>query len=189
MDEPDEPEFNISRLRRDTEANMTWEGTTNVLSSEVVRHVMKKGNLEIWDAWMGRAIQGVQDEVLRKALQESWTVMVEKFRGRELAEALAEGRQMMFSLAWTVSGMLMCYDAQRDGNEVAAELARRWVLDGEGVSDFVIPDVMYSTGRKRTGTETQRANWDCKVVWGVDLPEREVRGYRSEKTVELAAKL
>ena len=30
MDEPDEPEFNISRLRRDTEANMTWEGTTNV---------------------------------------------------------------------------------------------------------------------------------------------------------------
>ena len=27
MDEPDEPEFNISRLYRDTAANMTWEGT------------------------------------------------------------------------------------------------------------------------------------------------------------------
>lgn len=42
MDEPDEPEYNISRLYRDTAANMTWEGTTNVLSSEVVRHLVKQ---------------------------------------------------------------------------------------------------------------------------------------------------
>src|SRR6201999_1153408 len=56
MDEPDEPEYNISRLYRDTAANMTWEGTTNVLSSEVVRHMLNGNNLDIFSSWFEQKV-------------------------------------------------------------------------------------------------------------------------------------
>ena len=49
LDDPNDPEFNISRLLRDTAANMTWEGTMNVLASEVVRHVLNGDHLDIDD--------------------------------------------------------------------------------------------------------------------------------------------
>src|ERR1700759_215464 len=70
MDEPDEPEFNISRLYRDTAANMTWEGTTNVLSSEVVRHLLNKDgrHLSAFGDWVELASSRIRDTELKNAL-------------------------------------------------------------------------------------------------------------------------
>jgi len=186
MDEPDEPEWNISRLMRDTAANMTWEGTTNVLASEVVRHLVKGGNLDLVSRWLTRAMDQIKDHDMRAALQEAWGVLEAKLRAeRELGDVLADGREIMFSFAWTVSGVLLAHDAQRDGDEVAGEVARRWVLDAEGgVGEFVLRDVVYRQGKGRAGAEIDsgRANWDCRLAWGTDLPEGErVRGYREMK--------
>ena len=178
MDEPDEPEFNISRLRRDTEANMTWEGTTNVLASETIRFLMKGKSLEVWESWMGRAVEGVEDGACRDKLGSAWEVVRGKLNG-DLGSVLAEGREVMFSLAWVVSGMLLCYDAQRDGSEVAREIAQRWVLDGEGRGEFVLPECLQRPTGKRIIKEPERANWDCRIAWGVHLPKERVFGYRS----------
>ena len=178
MDEPDEPEFNISRLRRDTEANMTWEGTTNVLASETIRFLMKEKSMAIWEDWMGRAVGGVKDDACRDSLRRAWEVVRGKLKG-DLGSVLAEGREVMFSLAWVVSGMLLCYDAQRDGSEVAKEIAQRWILDGEGRGEFVLPECLTKAGGRSVSSEAKRANWDCQIAWGVDLPEERVFGYRS----------
>jgi len=186
MDEPDEPEWNISRLMRDTAANMTWEGTTNVLASEVVRHLVKGGNLDLVSRWLMRVIGEIEDEAMNAALQAAWSVLEGKLRAeKDLGDVLAEGREIMFSFAWTVSGVLLAHDAQRDGDEIAGEVARRWVLDAEGgVGEFVLRDVVYREGKRRAGAEidTGRANWDCRLAWGTDLPEGErVKGYREMK--------
>lgn len=182
MDEPDEPEFNISRLYRDTAANMTWEGTTNVLSSEVVRHMVNGSNLDIFSAWFERKVLGgIKDSTLRSALDASWSTLKRKIQeGKEdLASALADGRQIMFSITWLVSGALLAHDAQRDGNAAAMEVARRWVLDGEGgVGEWVMPDVA-STSNRRTRDVRERLNWDCRLVWGIDLPRDAALGYRA----------
>ena len=183
MDEPDEPEYNISRLYRDTAANMTWEGTTNVLSSEVVRHLLNGHNLNEFDGWLRPAISGLQDQQLRETLSQSWDTLhlsLEDGR-RDLRYALADGRQTLFSLAWVVSGMLLAHDSQRDQNAAALETARRWVLDGQhGMGDFARSDIVFTDKHARRGLSRQeRLNWDCRLVWGVDLPKDAALGYRA----------
>ncbi|TKA83044.1 hypothetical protein B0A55_00817, partial [Friedmanniomyces simplex] len=185
MDEPDEPEHNISRLYRDTAANMTWEGTTNVLASEVVRHLLKDDNLEVFGVWIEDSVLStLRDRELRTALTAAWTALRRKLReGRsDLGAALADGRQLMFSLAWVVSGSLLAHDAQRDGDAIATEVAHRWVLRGEGgVGEYAFPDVVHAAsaaGPQPTQTSKDRLSWDCRLVWGVDLPAGAATGYR-----------
>ena len=182
MDEPDEPEGNVSRLYRDAAANVIWEGTTNVLASETVRHLCNKGNLAVFDGWMTRAMHGIEDEEVKKGLSASWTLLLQKLKtGKESLEVLlGDGREVMFSLAWIVSGMLLAHDAQRDNNDEAREVARRWVLHGEGgVGEWVLADVVAAARKQaRVATLEDRAEWDCRLVWGVDLPEGGAKGYR-----------
>lgn len=184
LDEPDEPEVNVSRLYRDTAANMTWEGTTNVLASEVVRHVLNGGNLEVFGAWFeGKVVAGVRDRELREAVGGAWEALKGRLvEGRaDLGAALAEGRQVMFSLAWVVCSGLLAHDAQRDGDAEAVEVARRWILDGEGgVGEFAFPDVVHAATRRRVDAR-ERLNWDCRIVWGEDLPADAALGYRVSK--------
>jgi len=164
---------------------MTWEGTTNVLASEVVRHLLNGKNLEVLSAWMeGAVIEKVRDEDMRAALTASWAVLKSKLdEGRsDLGAALANGRQLMFSLAWVVSGSLLAHDAQRDGNAAAMEVARRWVLHGEGgVGEHAFPKVVHSAAnaRRQVLSSRDRLNWDCRLVWGVDLPTDAAIGYRA----------
>jgi alkylation response protein AidB-like acyl-CoA dehydrogenase len=191
MDEPDEPEFNIARLMRDTAANMVWEGTTNVLSSEVTRHILKGGHLELLSGWLTRSICMVQDEEMRSALIESWSKLnaILETGKQDLASILAEGRQVMFSISWIISGMLLAHDAQGDGHENAGEIARRWILDGEGgVGDYAFQDVVYSHARRRDISQKTRSGWDCRIVWDVELPTQAALGYR-EAATDLTAKL
>ena len=181
MDEPDEPEFNISRLYRDTAANMTWEGTTNVLSSEVVRHLLNGKNLDIFSSWIEEAVlRKINDADLQGALSASWQVLKQRLGDgqADLASALADGRQIMFSLAWLVSGALLAHDTQRDNDATAVEVASRWILDKEGgVGEFVLPSVVFASASRKTDAR-QRRNWDCRLVWGVDLPSDAALGYR-----------
>jgi alkylation response protein AidB-like acyl-CoA dehydrogenase len=182
MDEPDEPEFNISRLYRDAAANVIWEGTTNVLASETVRHLLAKGNLEVVERWVRRVVGDVENGELRRALIASWEVLSQRIAAgkNDLTAILGEGREVMFSLAWVVSGMLLAHDAQRDGNIEAEEVARRWILHGEGgVGDFVLPDVVGAARDHARGSRLEhRAEWDCRLVWDVDLPKDGATGYR-----------
>lgn len=181
-DEPDEPEFNISRLYRDAAANVIWEGTTNVLASETMRHLVNKDNLSTFNRWMTRTVQEVQDEESKEALSAAWMQLLHRLAaGKEHLEILlGEGREVMFSLAWLVSGMLLAHDAQRDGNAEAQQVARRWILYGEGgVGEFVLADVVASARANATvSTLEDRAEWDCRLVWGVDLPKGGATGYR-----------
>lgn len=186
MDEPDEPEYNISRLYRDTAANMTWEGTTNVLSSEVVRHLMNKNNLDVFGEWIEKSVYAIEDDSLKPTLERAWKSLVEHMETRrhDLATLLADGREIMFSLAWVVSGILLSHNAQRDGNETAVEVARRWVLDGEGgVGEYVLKHVVdHGEHPQRRYSDRERINTDCRIVWSVDLPSNAAAGFRVPTT-------
>lgn len=192
LDEPDEPEVNISRLYRDTAANMTWEGTTNVLASEVVRHVLNGENLEVFEGWLdGRVIGGIRDDEMREVLRVSWGTLKGRLVGgrKDLGAALAEGRELMISLAWVTCGGLLAHDAQRDGNAEAMELARRWILDGEGgVGEFAFADVVHAGAKRRKRDVKERLDWDCRIVWGEDLPADAALGYRPPAHVQASGK-
>ncbi|KAL2811715.1 hypothetical protein BJX63DRAFT_273538 [Aspergillus granulosus] len=193
MDEPDEPEFNISRILRNTLVNSIWEGTTNVLASEFVRFLVKGKNLDIFGGWMERVIGLVAPGEIRDALVDAWRA----WRGRvdvsrsgsesgsdlegkvRVENVLADGRRAMFTLAWILCGSLLVLDAQRDGDGVTGEIAQRWVLQGEiGVGDSVWRDIVFP--RKHTVADEQSIRWDCRIAWGEELPAVAV-GHRSMK--------
>lgn len=173
MDDVDEPE-NIARAFRDVSVNAIWEGTTNVLSSEVMRHLLNKNHLQIFNNWLGGAITRVKNAELRKVLQDTWSVLhshLEKHR-EYLFDALANGRSIMFTVAWIVSGTLLGIDAGRDDDPVANEVAKRWIINQEGISrEYILAEIDAVAPRKILQGGKERAEWDCKLVWGIDLPD------------------
>ena len=121
----------------------------------------------------------LESDSLWTQLSGSWYTLRSRLaEGRkDLAVALADGRQIMFSLAWVVSGALLAHEAQRDNDATAVEVATRWILDGEGgVGEFGFPGVVHTKSTQRDGRD--RINRDCRLVWGVDLPEDAAAGYR-----------
>ncbi|PKX97270.1 putative acyl-CoA dehydrogenase [Aspergillus novofumigatus IBT 16806] len=165
MDEPDEPEFNVSRI---------WEGTTNVLASEMVRFLLARDNFAVFAGWVERVLGMIRREKLARALGQAWTAFKGKV-ARNVASVLADGRRVMFTLAWILMG---------HGDAVAAEVARRWILAGEGgVGDTVYRDIVKPY--EADGDEKDHARWDCRIVWGQELPEVQVAGHRSLKKNKL----
>jgi alkylation response protein AidB-like acyl-CoA dehydrogenase len=184
MDEADESEHNVARILRDMNVNAIWEGTTNVLASELIRHILKKNHLEIFSGWLQRAINGVENPSYRDSLDKSWQNLNRRLSGSKnnVPEALANGRRLMFSLAWIVIAMLLATDSQRDGDEVAKEIARRWIVNGEGgVGEWKLPDVGVVGPDAQVQEGLERAKWDCRLVWGVELPKNAATGQRLVK--------
>ncbi|KAL3490507.1 hypothetical protein BJX62DRAFT_140673 [Aspergillus germanicus] len=185
MDEADEPEFNVSRILRNTLVNSIWEGTTNVLASEFVRFLVKgQGeNLVVFAGWIERVLASIAPGEMRGVLLQAWTAWKERVSGAvaggKVESVLADGRRAMFTLAWVLCGMLLVLDAQRDGDGVTREIAMRWVLQGEiGVGDTVWRDIVFP--RRATAVDEESVRWDCRIVWGEELPAVAV-GHRSMK--------
>lgn len=179
MDEADEPEFNISRILRNTLVNSIWEGTTNVLASEFVRVLVRGDNFSVFAGWVERVLRLLGAGELREALTEAWGVFKGKIQSMEGSMILADGRRAMFSFAWILNGLLLVLDAQRDGDAVTTEIARRWVLQGElGLGDTTWRDVVYP--RKTSDVSEETVRWDCRIAWGEELPAV-ASGHRSMK--------
>lgn len=188
LDEPHEPEFNVSRLWRDTASNSVWEGTTNVLASETIRHLTNGKNLAAFDTWMADCIGHISQNVFRSTLEIAWKGLASKLASGQheqgLVGVLAVARQIMFTLAWLISGILLALDAQRDSDAVASEVARRWILEGQGIpGEFGFPDLVYRhcVTSSEGMSQRERTGWDCRIVWGVELPLEASTGYRIAK--------
>ncbi|KAH8423760.1 putative acyl-CoA dehydrogenase [Aspergillus melleus] len=182
MDEADEPEFNISRILRNTLVNSIWEGTTNVLASELVRHILKDDYVVVFSSWVGRVLGLIKNAEFSRVLKRVWSSFLTRLSATEHARLiLADGRRAMFTLAWVLCGALLALDAERDGDGVAGEIARRWILAGEGgVGDMVWRDIINRPVHASQAILTdEHLRWDCRIVWGVELPARQVSGHRS----------
>lgn len=181
MDEADEPEFNISRILRNTSVNSIWEGTTNVLASETVRFLLKAGNMEIFASWLDRTLSLIRTESLCNALTAAWSALRARFSTKNQAPAtiLADARRYMFTLAWILCGTLLAVDAERDQDGMSVEIACRWILHAEGgVGDMVFHDIVTVRSGEPTDGE-QHLEWDCRIAWGVELPANRASGHRS----------
>lgn len=122
-------------------------------------------------------------------LQNVWSALRPKLEAgqdeKSLIGELGVGRQIIFSLSWLVSGMLLSLDAQGDNDNPAREIARRCVLEGQGVpGEFAFTDLIYqrsALAQDRKPTNRERTEWDCRIAWGVDLSPNASVGYRVAK--------
>lgn len=180
MDEPDEPEFNISRLLRSVAVYPIWEGTTNILASEMVRFVLKENNLEVLSRWFTRVSSLIHTPALRDVLKQSFASFVSLVKSTPKANLLSDARRVMFTFTWILAGALLALDAERDGDNALMEIARRWILQGEGgVGESVFRDIVKPYGSSESELDTEHVRWDCRIAWGVDLPVKQAFGHRS----------
>jgi alkylation response protein AidB-like acyl-CoA dehydrogenase len=178
IDDPDDSEHNVARMYRDLTVNAIWEGTTNVMSSELLRFISVRENLGVLSKWVGRNVERIVDETHRNALRRSWESLHARLEVGtfDLEEVLGDGRRGLFSLGWVVCGLLLVADAERDGDALAAEAARRWVLGGEGgVGEWVFHDVLrVGNDDFRPSDVRTRAKLDYKFLYGEDGGREEV---------------
>ena len=129
--ENEDMEFNIARLFRDANVLSIWEGTTDIMATDMLRVLKGKQGAEVLrvlEAWL-QQVAGPETT----SLQERWWRWVMRIRGAGLEELQVVGREVMLELGRILAGVLLFVDAERDGDEVAAEVARRWT-GGAGTS-------------------------------------------------------
>jgi alkylation response protein AidB-like acyl-CoA dehydrogenase len=122
----------LPRLLRDAQVLSIWEGTTNVLSLDVLRAVQRTSALSAWSADVRRRISGIRDETLLPCAQRVGAALVRieehaaraQQVGSEAQEAGARG--FAYSLARTEAAMLLTEHAAAERDAATLAAARRW---------------------------------------------------------------
>ncbi len=127
----DEQQFNVARLFRDANVMSIWEGTTDVMASDVVRVMKGKdgGNIrKQFNEWVSWRIEGWGGEwevaeLVRGQLGrlEEWWIK------KDVNELRFLGRQILELLAWVTATILLIEDSRRDEDDTGKLLARRWI--------------------------------------------------------------
>ncbi|AOW01248.1 hypothetical protein B0I72DRAFT_139169 [Yarrowia lipolytica] len=117
-----EIDINIARLYRESQVNVIWEGTTNVLSDDVARVMKgKRGPLMIgaFEKYIAEVSsdQSVLDEFA------AWKKWVE---GMDLEATRADARNVTYKLAHVIVRALLLRNAVKTGDRVDVEIAERW---------------------------------------------------------------
>lgn len=129
------PEFNIARMFRDANVFPIWEGTTDVLSTDTVKVLRGKSGpacTAALDRWLGTHLAGAGFGPERAAIRAAWAEALAWPTDRE--ELLHSAREVVDTIGNIVCAMLLVIDAERDGNDVAAECARRFARQTFGVA-------------------------------------------------------
>lgn len=145
--ENEEP-LNLARLLRDAQVLAIWEGTTNVLITDLVSSLKRPSPSggedrsyfvlgEFIQENLGRGagtLKGDSGDLLEKAkiaIWKVWESLTEEIECRSREELTAGGRRLLWRLAYVFVGTMLLVDARRDGDKGAVEAVRRWVLRRE----------------------------------------------------------
>lgn len=139
--ENEEP-LNLARLLRDAQVLSIWEGTTNVLITDLIHTLKRESSREeergifVLREWVRENLttnNSGRQETLEHCKVEIWKEWLEVEAMLESSSAgslIASGRRVLWRLAWVVVGVCLLVDARQDGEFVAVELCRRWVNEG-----------------------------------------------------------
>ena len=164
--ENDDMQFNIARLYRDVNVCSIWEGTTDMMSHDVLRVIFGKTSKEVlgaMDDWVAHVVK-VSSKSLR-GNAEAVAVLWEQWRNfiasRDQGEVELRSREVMEKLGDVVKGALLVLDASRDEDVVAVDVVRSWLEErGAGWSDSV-----------DTRSWRDAVTRDKRIVFGSENPE------------------
>lgn len=155
-------ETNIARLYRDANVLSICGGTTDVMADDTVCVLKGKGGAEVLEAlekWVGTAAERWRnaenaDEACSRVLWKFGRRWVANVKNKEAQGLSVQGRELMEGLGWVVCAVLLVEDAASDIDQVACEIARRWIgKQSEG-------DRMNEERWEKGG------EWDRKIVFG-----------------------
>lgn len=152
--------LNISRIYRDTCVLPIWEGTTDVLCTDLIR-AMKHPRA-------GADSLAALDEVINKAGQfsgkigkpagwnpvERWAELKSKIEKTDQADLMGEAREVVWALGDIMTSLLLFVDAGTDGSSVAKEIFTRFVED------------KFSVERRARASTEEELKKDLSIVYG-----------------------
>lgn len=126
----------VAQLLRDAQVFSIWEGTTNVLSLDVVRAIEKEGAFAPFVKGILARVAGISSPVLASEVEmvKQACATLQAFLvsansgGVDFVQASA--RYFAYSLARTCAASLLLEQAERTGNQRYATIARRWCQGG-----------------------------------------------------------
>lgn len=127
----------LPALHRNAQVFSIWEGTTNVLSLDVVRAIEKESAFQPFvEGILKRLSSGPGSLVTEAALVKARCAELGAFLQKALSEGpdfvQAGARAFAYSLARTCAASLLIEHAVLTGDSRAAEVARRWCAAGLG---------------------------------------------------------
>lgn len=185
--------MNVQRLYRDVNVLSIWEGTTNVLAVELVRALLSRIDVasgargfNVVGEWIESNLglsynlsSGGSRDILERCKIKtwaSWTQLERRIGGRSREELIAGGRELVGSLGYVICAVLLILDARRDGDVIAVETCRRWVLEGIGRGG------MAAAGGSEDGEQAERrvkeeqwgdrADMDYHMTFGKPIEKR-----------------
>jgi alkylation response protein AidB-like acyl-CoA dehydrogenase len=141
----DDQELNVARLFRDANVMSIWEGTTDVLAADVARVITGRSGSEVrrvFGGWTESRIKGWSEEwaFAEELVRAELGKLEEAFALGSLEELSYKGRDVLDSLGWVISAIMLVEDASRDENTIATEVAKRWVFRrAVGLKDNSMP--------------------------------------------------
>ena len=160
--------LNISRIFRDNLVSPIWEGTVSVMAEDVVRVITDRrvGNGKVLNSifapWVKRLLAGYRasfEQEVRVVEQRlrSLTTLEERCSKDEL---LFRGRELLEHVEAIFCAVLLLHDACVDGDEVAGEIARRWIRSKAEDKNLLPPP----------GNWKDESIMDRKIFLGKGLP-------------------
>lgn len=159
--------LNMARLFRDGTVNAIWEGTTDVLSTDLVRTLThKKAGKASLDAleWLVKT-SVVGDTVASSLLLPAWAALRARIETTATDILLADARAILFSAAEIVIAGLLSADAHSDGSTAVAAMSQRFLLK----KGFLGKDSDAAKAAASASVETRLAT-DTAIVYGPNGP-------------------
>ncbi|CAK7267363.1 hypothetical protein SEPCBS119000_002510 [Sporothrix epigloea] len=157
--------INMARLFRDGTVNAIWEGTTDVLSTDLLRtlmhHTVGKSSLNALEWLLKTAVGQSTAAALLLPAFAALRACIEKNPAENL---LADAREILFRLAEILIAALMVADAHSDKSSVAEAMMQRYLLKKGFLSrDAAAKAVLATTGEARLALNTT-------IVYGPNGP-------------------
>ncbi|CAK7271686.1 hypothetical protein SEPCBS57363_004750 [Sporothrix epigloea] len=158
--------LNMARLFRDGTVNAIWEGTTDVLSTDLLRtlkhHKTGKTSLDALE-WLVKTAVG--QSAAAALLLPAFTNLRARIEKNSVDALLTDAREILFEMAEILIVALMVADAHSDKSAVAEAMAQRFLLKKGFLNKD--PDV---TRAAASGTVEQRLALNTAIVYGPKGP-------------------
>ena len=163
LENDDSPELNVARMFRDANVLSIWEGTTDIMGTDVVKVLKGKGGaavVNVLDGWIRQSIGGGRAgkllETESRVVKDQWLELRATLENGGKDQLVADGRAVLQRLGDVVCATLLLADASRDRDELTVAMCTRFV-------------------RERLGGESEeersRARWDVRMAF--DEPDAE----------------
>lgn len=153
----DDERLNIARLYRDCAVLPIWEGTTDVLCSDLVRALKhpKAGAASVEAiAWFVGSAGGERQDV--KAFEKTWDELRKRIEENSQDVLAGDARDVLWALAELLIALLLHVDVARDNNPAANDILSRFTA-AHGWSE-----------KRPRGSIAEELAKDVAIVYGED---------------------